>query len=67
MLEAKRCAQEGIVINTFMLDRSFYMTRFMEQLTKINKGRVFFTSPEKLGEYLLVDYVSNKKKRIVNS
>ena len=43
------------------------MTRFMEQLTKLNKGRVFFTSPEKLGEYLLVDYVSNKKKRIVNS
>ncbi|MBI4287888.1 MAG: VWA domain-containing protein [Chloroflexi bacterium] len=65
LLEAKRCAQEGIVINTFMLDRSFYMTRFMEQLTKINKGRVFFTSPEKLGEYLLVDYVSNKKRRIV--
>ena len=67
LLEAKRCAQEGIVINTFMLDRSFYMTRFMEQLTRINKGRVFFTSPEKLGEYLLVDYVSNKKKRIATS
>jgi len=62
--EVKRCTRKGIVINTFMLDKSHYLMEFVEQLAKINKGRVFFTTPEKLGEYLLVDYITSKRKRI---
>jgi len=64
LLEAKRCADDGIVINTFMLSQGHYFTQFMEQLAKINKGRVFFTTAEKLGQYILVDYLSNKRRRI---
>jgi uncharacterized protein with von Willebrand factor type A (vWA) domain len=33
-------------------------------MTKINGGRVFYTEAENLGEYILVDYVQNKKKRL---
>jgi len=62
--EAKRCAKDGIVINTFMLDEERYLTHFMDHLTKINKGRVFFTSADKLGQYVLVDYMSNKRRRM---
>jgi uncharacterized protein with von Willebrand factor type A (vWA) domain len=36
----------------------------MERIAKINGGRVFFTTPEKLGEYILVDYVQHKRKRL---
>ncbi|HRC61830.1 MAG TPA: VWA domain-containing protein [Dehalococcoidia bacterium] len=62
--EVKRCTQEGITINTFMLDRNYYLKEFVNQLAKINGGRVFYTTPEKLGEYILVDYVQHKRKRV---
>ena len=62
--EVRRCTQEGITINTFMLDRNYYLKEFVNQLAKINGGRVFYTTPDKLGEYILVDYVQHKRKRI---
>jgi uncharacterized protein with von Willebrand factor type A (vWA) domain len=62
--EVKRCTQEGITINTFMLDRNYYLKEFVNQLAKINGGRVFYTTPDKLGEYILVDYVQHRRKHI---
>jgi uncharacterized protein with von Willebrand factor type A (vWA) domain len=58
----KRCTAKDITINTFMLDESYYLRAFMDQVSKINGGRVFYSSPEKLGEYILVDYVQHKRK-----
>lgn len=60
----RSCTTKGITINTFMLDQSYYLKAFVEQMTKINGGRVFYTEPHRLGEYILVDYVQNKKKRL---
>jgi len=62
--EVVRCTRDKITINTFMLERSPYMVQFVNQLMKINGGRVFVATPDRLGEYILVDYVSNKKKWI---
>lgn len=62
--EVKRCTAAGIVINTFMLDRSSYLTAFVDYMTRINRGRAFYTTPEELGDYVLVDYVSNRRRRI---
>jgi uncharacterized protein with von Willebrand factor type A (vWA) domain len=62
--EVKRCTEKGIVINTFMLDRNYYLKEFVNQMAKINKGRVFYTTPDRLGQYILVDYVAHKRKRI---
>ena len=59
--EVKHCTQKGIVINTFMLDRNYYLKEFVSQVAKINRGRVFYTTPDQLGEYILVDFVSNKR------
>ena len=61
--EVRRCTRDRIVINTFMLERGPYLTEFINQMTRINKGRAFFVSPERLGEYVLVDYVSGKARR----
>ena len=58
----KRCTRANITINTFMLDESYYLRAFMDQVSRINGGRVFYSSPEKLGEYVLVDYVQHKRK-----
>ena len=62
--EVKNCTQKGIVINTFMLGSGYVLSAFVTQMARINKGRVFYTDAESLGQYLLVDYVSNKKKGI---
>jgi uncharacterized protein with von Willebrand factor type A (vWA) domain len=61
--EVRRCTQKDIIINTFMLDRNYYLKEFVNQIAKMNKGRVFYTTPERLGQYILVDYVAQKRKR----
>jgi uncharacterized protein with von Willebrand factor type A (vWA) domain len=62
--EVKRATDKGIIINTFMLDRNYFLKEFVNEMAKINKGRVFYTTPEGLGEYILVDYVAHKKKHV---
>lgn len=64
LLEVKRCTSKGIAINTFMLAKSYYLERFVEQMTKINRGRAFYTTPEQLGQYLVVDYLAKKRRQI---
>ena len=59
--EVLRCTREDIRINTFMLDADGGLRGFVEQLTQINKGRAFFTTPETLGEYVLVDFLEHKR------
>ena len=62
--EVKRCTQEGIVINTFMLENNYQLVNFIDRLTRLNRGRAFYSSSENLGQYVLVDYLNNRKKRI---
>jgi uncharacterized protein with von Willebrand factor type A (vWA) domain len=62
--EVGRATREGIVINTFMLERSRYLSDFVDLMSRINRGRAFYVEPEHLGEYVLVDYVSKKTKRV---
>ena len=60
--EVQRCAREGITINTFMLERSRALAEFVAHMTKLNRGRAFYATPERLGEYVLVDFVSRRSK-----
>jgi uncharacterized protein with von Willebrand factor type A (vWA) domain len=60
--EVVRCTKDEIRINTFMLDADNGLRRFVEQLTKVNKGRAFFTSPDTLGDYVLVDFLEHKRE-----
>jgi uncharacterized protein with von Willebrand factor type A (vWA) domain len=62
--EVKRCTQSGIKINTFMLGADFYRQGFVDQLSRLNTGRVFYTSPDQIGNYIVVDYIANKRKRV---
>jgi len=64
MREVVRCTRDKIKINTFMFERSPYMIQFVNDLSRINGGRVFVATPDRLGEYILVDYVAGKKKWI---
>ena len=63
--EVKRVTQSGVTINTFMLERNAYLVDFVDEMTRINKGRVFYTTSDELGEYILVDYLSSRRRRFV--
>ena len=62
--EVQNCTKKDIVINIFMLDRNYYLKEFVSRVARINRGRVFYTTPDELGEYILVDFVSNKRKSL---
>lgn len=61
LTEVMRCTREGIRINTFMLDATGYLKSFVEKLTQLNRGRAFFTTPETLGSFVLVDFIEQKR------
>ncbi len=61
LTEVARCTRDGIRINTFMLDATGYLKTFVEKLTRLNQGRAFFTTPETLGDYVLVDFIEQKR------
>jgi uncharacterized protein with von Willebrand factor type A (vWA) domain len=63
MREVVRCTRDGIRINTFMLDATSYLTAFIERITAMNRGRAFFTTPENLGDYVLVDFIEHKREQ----
>ena len=60
--EVQRCTRDGITINTFMLERSRALAEFVALMTRLNRGRAFYATPERLGEYVLVDFVSRRSK-----
>jgi len=62
--EVQRCTKDGITINTFMLERSRALAEFVAHMTRLNRGRAFYATPERLGEYVLVDFVGRRSKRV---
>ncbi len=62
--EVDLCRRQKIVITTFMLATDPMLTEFVEKLTQINRGRAYFSSPYELGEFILADYIRNRRKRI---
>jgi len=61
LAEVNKLTRDGIKINTFMLDATSYLRDFIEKLTRMNGGRAFFTTPENLGDYVLVDFIEHKR------
>ena len=47
-----------------VLDDSPSLRAFVERMTRINKGRALYTRPDHLGEYLLVDYLGRRRKKV---
>ncbi|MEC9309982.1 MAG: VWA domain-containing protein [Chloroflexota bacterium] len=63
--QVRQCTQEGIIINTFMLENNYQLVDFVDNMTRINRGRAFYSSSSDLGQYVLVDYLSNRRKRLI--
>jgi uncharacterized protein with von Willebrand factor type A (vWA) domain len=63
--EAVACRREKIPITTFMVARDPYLVNFVEELTKANRGRAYYSSLTNLGESVFVDYIRNRKKKFL--
>ncbi len=62
--EVSRCKRAGILINTFMLASDYGLVQFVQKVTQMCRGKAYFTTPQTLGQYLLMDYMSRKMKTI---
>ncbi|HUP50127.1 MAG TPA: VWA domain-containing protein, partial [Thermoanaerobaculia bacterium] len=62
--EADLCRRQRVVITTFMLATDPMLTDFVEKLTQVNRGRAYFASPYNLGEFILADYIRNRRRRV---
>lgn len=60
---ATRCRKIDIPITTFMIARDPYLVSFVEQFTKANNGKAFYSSLQGLGEFIFMDYKNNKRRR----
>jgi Ca-activated chloride channel homolog len=57
-----QCRRETITISTFMVAQDPSLVKFVEELTKINRGRAYYTSLNNLGDFVFVDYIRNRRK-----
>lgn len=64
LLEFKKCAAHGINLNIFMLGQDAHLVQFVQEVSKVNHGRAFYTTPQNLGKYLFVDFLAQKRKWI---
>uniref|UniRef100_A0A7V4XSJ6 VWA domain-containing protein n=1 Tax=Acidobacterium capsulatum TaxID=33075 RepID=A0A7V4XSJ6_9BACT len=62
--EVSRCKRQNIMINTFMLASDYGLMQFVQKVTAMCRGKAYFTTPDRLGEYLLLDYMQRRTKTI---
>ena len=62
--EVARCKRSNIMINTFMLAEDFALMQFVQKVSAMCRGKAYFTSPERLGSYLLMDFMSRRVKTV---
>jgi len=62
--EVGRCKKQGILINTFMLATDFGLVNFVQKVTEMCRGKAYFTTPYTLGQYLLMDYMNRKTRKV---
>ena len=62
--EVARCKRSNVMINTFMLAQDFELVQFVHKVSEMCRGRAYFTSPDRLGEYLLMDYMRHKSRTV---
>ena len=62
--EVSKCKRAGVLINTFMLASDYGLVQFVQKVTEMCRGKAYFTTPQTLGNYLLMDFMSRRMKTI---
>jgi Ca-activated chloride channel homolog len=61
---AAQCRRVKIPITTFMIAQDQYLQQFVEEFTRVNNGRAFYTSLKGLGNYIFEDFERNRRKTV---
>jgi uncharacterized protein with von Willebrand factor type A (vWA) domain len=62
--EVARCKRSNIMINTFMLASDYSLMQFVQKVSAMCRGKAYFTTPQTLGNYLLMDFMSRRMKTV---
>ena len=62
--EVAACRKSGIMINTFMLARDRALVEFVKRVSEISRGKAYFTNTMSLGQFVLMDFLRKKTKRV---
>jgi Ca-activated chloride channel family protein len=62
--EVASCRRRGILVNTFMLARDHELVAFVKKVTEMCRGKAYFTTPWSLGQYVLMDYLNKKVRKL---
>jgi len=62
--EVTQCRKAGILINTFMLARDYYLVDFVKKVSQICRGKAYFTTTLNLANYILMDFMTKKTKTV---
>lgn len=60
---AAQCRKLQIPVTTFMIAQDPYLVNFVDQFTRANNGKAFYSNLQGLGELVFRDYKNNKMKR----
>ncbi len=62
--EVANCRRQGILVNTFMLARDRELVAFVKKVSEMCRGKAYFTTPYSLGQYVLMDFLNKKVKKV---
>jgi Ca-activated chloride channel family protein len=62
--EVAQCRRSGIMINTFMLARDRSLVEFVKKVSAICRGKAYFTNTMTLGQFILMDFMRRKTRRV---
>ncbi|HEU5173452.1 MAG TPA: VWA domain-containing protein [Gemmatimonadaceae bacterium] len=62
--EVADCRRSGVMINTFMLARDRALVDFVKRVCEISRGKAYFTSTMTLGQFILMDFLRRKTRKV---
>jgi len=62
--EVNLCKRAGIQINTFMLAQDYALVEFVKRVSELCRGKAYFTSTVTLGQYIMMDFLRRKTRRV---
>jgi Ca-activated chloride channel family protein len=64
LTEVAACRKAAIPVNTFMLARDRALVEFVKMVSSITRGRAYFTNTMTLGQFILMDFLKRKTKKV---
>jgi uncharacterized protein with von Willebrand factor type A (vWA) domain len=64
LAEVDKMTRRHAVLNIFMLAEDERLTAFVEEVARRNGGRLFRPEPQRLGEYVVADFLRTRRSRI---